>query len=155
MIREATLLDVVAVVYSMTEEHSADKEAFMPGQSLGDYAAMRYSRVGIRFAHENEEGRVTMVGGFEEAHHGVMTAWVINNELAKAPRAAREIIRFMKYRGLPSVLQIRHRVQAFVRVGNDAGNRMMERLGFTREGVLSRFGADGCDYVAWGLTRGD
>jgi hypothetical protein len=153
VIREATLLDIVSVVYSMTDDHAKDKEAMMPGRPLDEYIAMRYSRVGLKFAHENKDGRVTMVGGFEESHPGVMTAWVIANALAR--ESGREIIRFMKYRGLPTVLQIRHRIQAFVRAENDVGNRMMERLGFTREGVLSRFGADGSDYVAWALTRGD
>lgn len=51
-----------------------------------------------------------------------------------------------------------HRLEAHVAVGNDASHRVIEKLGFTREGIareVELIGGEFCDHVQYSLLRRD
>jgi RimJ/RimL family protein N-acetyltransferase len=96
------------------------------------------------------DGVIVGVGGINWYWEGVGEAWVILAKDAKPVTAYRSILRMFK-----SLLKNHEwrRVQAVVRASWTKANRMAERLGFQREGLMKNYCPNGEDAVMYAIVK--
>jgi hypothetical protein len=104
--------------------------------------AFSYQGWAITIMHE---GEVVGAAGVVRLWHGVGEAWTLFTELMhkyplfihkNALRLIRETI----------ISDMYHRIQSTVCLRDPRAVRWIERLGFQKESIMQRFGADGSDY---------
>ncbi|MBN1625499.1 MAG: hypothetical protein JW944_03155 [Deltaproteobacteria bacterium] len=94
------------------------------------------------------DGEIIAIGGIYELWPGVGEAFSIMSDTAfKYPKSL--YCHFKLNFGFGISHKKYTRIQSMVKVGFDAGVRFIERLGFEREGVMEKWGPDGCDYYIY------
>ena len=133
--------------------HLADMDLREPDrralEGVGDIQAYiaQWTGMGLGFtAFVN--GRPICAGGVVLLRQGVGEAWALTTPLVEAHRLV--VARFAMV-GLPAIVKALelHRVQVSVQRCHHASQRLVERLGFTREGLLRCYGSNGEDYVLY------
>jgi len=117
------------------------------GEDIVKMYALAYSFKGQAYTIK-DNGRVVGCAGIVELWPGVGEAWtVLSKDLKGNPfflhrktyRIMRNLINKFKY----------HRLQAIVCPGDSIATKWIERLGFKKESIMKRFGADGSDHAMY------
>lgn len=108
---------------------------------------------GQQYAARDANGRAYVVGGMEPVRAGVIECWMLAtadawaNRFVQITRFCRRLVDGMLASGV-------HRVQVFVLASRtDACEWYTRGLGMTREGVHSKFFADGSDAISFAKVR--
>lgn len=91
-------------------------------------------------------------GGFLMYWPGVMEGWMITSD--KLPRFGKEVtVRVIrKIEEVEKMFSLR-RLQMTVRADFEIGQNWAAKLGFKREGILKKFGPEGCDYIMYARVK--
>ena len=123
-------------------------QAYMLGEvSAAGYGEMLEAEGA--FTAMDDVGRVLAVAGVSARWQGVGTLWALI--ACDAGPHMRTLIRATK--GYLENVGGCHRVESSVDVGFDAGERLLELLGFEREGLARRYRPDGGDCTIWAKIR--
>ena len=119
-------------------------------EGVGDIEAYidQWTRIGLAFT-AFVDGRPICAGGVMLLRQGVGEVWTLTTPLVEAHPLA--VARFAMGPTLPMIVKALelHRVQVSVQRCHRASRRLVERLGFTYEGLLHRYGSNGEDYVLY------
>ena len=134
--------------------HLADMELREPDrralEGVGDIEAYiaQWMKVGIGFtAFVNS--RPICAGGVVMLRQGVGEVWALTTPLVETyPLAAARFAMGPTLAMICKALEL-HRVQVSVQRCHRASRRLVERLGFTCEGPMHRYGSNGEDYVLY------
>lgn len=118
-------------------------------QGIGDVEAYiaQWTKMGLGFT-AFVDGRPICAGGVVLLRQGVGEAWALTTVLVENHALA--VARFA-IKGLPTICKALelHRVQVAVQRCHGASQRLIERMGFTCEGLLHLYGSNGEDYVLY------
>jgi len=96
-----------------------------------------------------DDGTIIACGGVVVLWRGVGEAWGLTTKLV-------ESYRILYYKTTKTMIESvaqsfnLHRVQATIPVGHEHAARFIMRMGFTREGLMKKFGPDGHDFIMFG-----
>lgn len=101
------------------------------------------------FTALDDEGRVIACCGCEERWENCATAWaLLSSDAGKHMVWLVRAVRGFIWHAAPW-----RRVEAAVDVGFDAGNRLVQMLGFQQEGVARAYRPDGGDCTIWARIK--
>lgn len=102
-------------------------------------------------AYANNE--ILGMGGFIEIYPHLVEAWIIiiNKNTKMNVKIGRNILKL--YKNIIDTHPKWQRIQAAVRKDFDKGTRLIEFLGFEKEGLMRKFGPDKSDYYRYAVVR--
>lgn len=93
-------------------------------------------------------GHLVFSAGIFPIWDGMGEAWVVPSDLIRQYK--REFVRYVRgYMDQLAKENSYHRIQATARSDFPQGQRFLEFLGFTREGLMHRYGPDGSDHYLY------
>lgn len=111
-----------------------------------------YKGCGAYWDIKNDFGDIVAMGGGILTHPGVVWVWVlataeIDDYPIKAFKATKRAIRELQMVWKPN------RIEAECVADNETYNRFLQKLGFTQESVLRKFGGNGEDYNKYTIIK--
>ena len=151
MIREATLLDVLTVAHRMRPRDWQAIHAIAGNVGADAYACDIFSRKGMTWCLDYDDGHPIGVGGLHDEDDGNATWWMVGTPaIEKFGKTLVRLGRHIVKRSIGSG-EFR-RLQCYCLADWPQAVRFAERIGLQREGLLRKVGRNGEDMIVMAVV---